>query len=116
MIALVAVFALLVQALIPGLASAAPSVRDPAMVICTGHGVQPAPAGDSAPAKGSPAGACQHCVCPPTAAALPAQIGVAIGYARIAIRAEHAATIADLRPPARAPPRPFGQGPPLSHA
>ena len=116
MIALVAVFALLVQVLIPGLAAAAPSARDPGMVICTGHGVAPTPTGDTAPAKELTGGACGHCVCPPAAAGLTPQIATAFLYARIAIQARHTTTSADRRPPARAPPRPLGQGPPLSHA
>jgi hypothetical protein len=114
LIALVALFAVLVQALFPSIAHAARA--DPgAQVICTGHGLQTIPTGEAVPTKQTPAGPCEHCVCPPVATPPPAlAVGVAApGYSR------HAAveTIPrDLPAPARARPRPPGQGPPNSNA
>lgn len=109
MIAVFAVFALLVQALIPSLASAATS-RPGEQVVCTSHGLTTVKLGDTAPAQAMSL-ACDHCVCPPAAAPPPvsAQPVVLVAYAREA--APEAAAI-DLPPPARAPPRPPGQGPP----
>ena len=114
MIALVAVFALMVQALIPAMANAAPA-RSGEQVICTGHGLQTVSLDGKAPAKGQAAAHCEHCVCPPVAAQPPAVIepAVFIAYARQA-RTQSAAV--GLPPPARAPPRPPGQGPPTSDA
>jgi hypothetical protein len=114
MIALVAVFALLVQVLVPGIAAAAPSASGE-QVICTGHGLASVKLGDPSPAKGSAASPCEHCVCPPLAAQPPAMTEptAAVAYAAEA-RPEAAA--ADVPPPARAPPRPPGQGPPSFHA
>ena len=114
MIALVAVFALLVQALIPSLAAAGPA-GDPAMVICTTAGAKSVPAGDAPPAQ-SPAGhACQHCLCPAPASAPPQAPGVQ-PVAYVVTEAPMTATPRTLRPPTRAPPRPPGQGPPSSDA
>jgi hypothetical protein len=114
MIALIAVFALLVQALIPALANAAPAAGGQ-QVICTGHGLQTIAIGHAAPAKGTPAHACEHCVCPPLAAAPPI-LGFAVATVSFARDARPAA-ISTRRPaPARAPPRPPGQGPPTSDA
>jgi hypothetical protein len=114
MIALVAIFALLAQALIPSIASAAP-VGPGQQVICTGHGLQAIPTGDPGPTKGSPARPCEHCVCPPLAAAPPTS---AFAVAELSYSRETApeAVLRDLPPPARAPPRPPGQGPPDSDA
>ena len=52
-IALVALFALLVQMLAPALAVAAPAPGE--QVICTGHGLQTIKLGETAPAKDTPA-------------------------------------------------------------
>ena len=105
MIALVAVFALVVQALIPSLASAAPLSLDGKIPLCAAHGSADLPLGDFAPDP-----PCDHCVCiapgviPPSAAVTP------VAYARAA---PTAFVRPSLRvPPARAPPRPPGQGPP----
>ena len=109
MIALVAVFALLVQALVPALASAAPLAGE-RLLICTPHGLQEAPAGDIQPEP-----ACQHCVCPAMASSSAPTPNVAsVRYA-----GERISPIAPRRvrlPPARAPPRPPGQGPPIQTA
>jgi len=114
LIALVAVFALLVQVLVPGIAAAAPA-RGGEQVICTSHGLATVKLGDLSPAKGSAASPCEHCVCPPLAAQPPAMLEptAAVAYAA---EARPEATAADLPPPARAPPRPPGQGPPSFHA
>ena len=111
--ALLAVFALLVQALIPGAAMA--SQPDAASILCTATGIQVA---DSSKAPGGPhkgfAGMpCQDCL----AAALAVTQAPAL-----AIRPVIYATARIERPPverlieprARAPPRPPGQGPPTA--
>lgn len=112
LIAIFAVFALIVQAFVPASAMAASSL-DAAAQICTGHGVS-APT-DTAPAKDTAGHACQHCVCP-VPAALPAPAlptgAVVMAHAATSFRAAFVAP----RPPARAPPRPPGQGPPTSNA
>jgi hypothetical protein len=114
MIALLAVFALLVQALIPGMAAAAPTA-DPAMVICTEAGPKPAPVGDSAPGRPPADHACQHCLCPALATAAPPTFEAQ----PVAYVTAEAARAPDAPPPprrARAPPRPPGQGPPRTDA
>ena len=111
MIALVAVFVLLVQALVPAFAVAGP-MPDGANRICTTMGVQQAPDDSTPPAADH---ACKHCVCPAPANLPP----VAADVARVAYAvAEAPATAANrtLPPPARGPPRPPGQGPPTSDA
>jgi hypothetical protein len=113
MIALVALFALLVQMLAPSLAAAAPAPGE--QVICTDHGLQTIRTGDTGPAKDAPGHACDHCVCPPVAATLAAVIQPVV-FVAFAREARPEAVSTDLPPPARAPPRPPGQGPPLSHA
>ena len=109
MIALVAVFTLLIQALMPAFTFAGP-MPDGATTICTDMGLQTTPADPAAPDH-----ACEHCLCPappnppPTTATV-----VRIAYAMAT------APVLDMRrtppPPARAPPRPPGQGPPASDA
>lgn len=112
MIALVAVFALLVQALVPAFASAAPAAAGE-MLICTDIGLQTAP-GDT----GTPPAAdhsCKHCLCPAPATDPPSVVSVQrIAYA--AVEAPASGRTRRLAPPARAPPRPPGQGPPTSEA
>jgi hypothetical protein len=110
MIALVAVFALFVQALIPAMASAAPGPEG-ATAICTQMGLQTAPGGDALPADH----ACKHCLCPAPVADPPPVATVQ----RIVYAAAHAPAAPMPRrsmPPTRAPPRPPGQGPPTSNA
>jgi hypothetical protein len=111
--ALVAIFALLVQAL-PAFASAS-ALAPGEQVICTGHGVQNVASGKQAPSKDSSAGACQHCVCVPGVGVPPpaAPATVQLNYS-VVVRL--AAARADLPRPARRPPRPPGQGPPTSEA
>ena len=110
MIALAAVFVLLVQALAPAFAAAGP-MPDGATTICTAMGVQQAPDDRAPPADH----ACKHCLCPAPADQPPAPVSVArIAYA--VIQAPASAARRTLPPPARAPPRPPGQGPPASDA
>jgi hypothetical protein len=111
MIALVAVFALLVQSLLPAFAVAG-AMPDGATTICTQMGLQTAPADSTPPAVDH---ACKHCLCPAPATEPPSSASVARVAYPIAT-----ATPPDIRralpPPARAPPRPPGQGPPNSNA
>lgn len=112
MIALFAVFALLVQALIPSLANAAPGPGGPA-AICTEMGL--ATVGDAAPGQPAPSHSCQHCVCP-ALAETPAPIVQILPVAYVVAAAPVADTPRGVRPLPRAPPRPPGQGPPLPNA
>ena len=99
MIALVAVFALLVQALIPTLAAAG-NYPGEGLSVCTEAGLAPAPDGSSAPA--SAGHDCQHCVCPAaTAEAAPAVVSIGpVVYLTVA--APVTETPRGLRPHARA--------------
>jgi hypothetical protein len=112
--ALVAVFALLVQALIPSAAIAAQSGPAGALVICTATGTQTiTPDGDpaTAPKKGFGGMPCQDCL----AAALAVVAAAPVTVERVAYQAarvEHAPVRSVFAPRARAPPRPPGQGPP----
>ena len=112
MIALVAVFALLVQALVAAFAMGAPAAAGE-MLICTQMGLQTAPGDTGAPPAVDHA--CKHCLCPtPTSDPPPVvrvqRIAYAVAEAPIAPRSQRRI------PPARAPPRPPGQGPPTSDA
>src|SRR4051812_4403717 len=62
--ALVAIFALLVQAMLPASAMATASAADPFSIICTGSGTATAKAEDAAqkPAKGFAGMPCQDCL------------------------------------------------------
>ncbi|MFZ5719951.1 MAG: DUF2946 family protein [Pseudomonadota bacterium] len=110
MIALVAVFVLLVQALAPTLASAG-TFPGGGLSICTKAGLAPSSDGDAAPLGHD----CQHCVCPAAAVEPPSIVSV-----RPVAYADSTLVVADtprgVRPQARAPPRPPGQGPPPSIA
>jgi hypothetical protein len=110
----VAVFALLVQALVPAAAMAARPSTSGAMVICTGTGVTTV-TDRTTPTKpkGFAGMPCQDCL----AAALavtqtPALAIFPVNYA--AARVERPAVERLVKPRARAPPRPPGQGPPTS--
>ena len=112
MIALVAVFALFVQALMPAFAVAGP-MPDGAGVICTAMGLQAAPDGDTGPPPADHA--CKHCLCPAPVAAPPVVASVEpVAYAVLLVPTNAASRT--LPPPARGPPRPPGQGPPLPNA
>ena len=111
MIALVAVFALLVQALAPAFAVAGP-MPDGGNVICTAMGLQTAPADSTPPPVDH---TCKHCVCPAPADLPPSPAT----KTRVAYSVTEAPTSAANRivpPPGRGPPRPPGQGPPGSNA
>jgi hypothetical protein len=114
--ALLAVFALLVQALIPAAAMAARSDPAGTTIICTATGTQTL-AADGKPATphkrdfgGMP---CQDCLAAALAIVAPAPApSVQVAYA--IARVEHAPARPILSPRARAPPRPPGQGPPTA--
>lgn len=109
MIALVAVFVLLVQALIPAMASAAPGPGG--AVICTQMGLQTAPDDGGIAAEH----ACKHCLCPAPVSDPPPAISIQrIAYAARATPVTPKSL--RLTPPTRAPPRPPGQGPPAQTA
>jgi hypothetical protein len=112
--ALLAVLALLVQALIPAAAMARP---DPSggMVICTAAGALTigSDGKPQAPHKGFGGMPCQDCLAVAMAAVATPELAVQpVAYA--AERVEHAPVTSLLEPRARAPPRPPGQGPPTA--
>ncbi|WP_293385335.1 DUF2946 family protein [Phenylobacterium sp. SCN 70-31] len=114
MLALVLAFAFVVQMLAPALATAAPT-PDGGVTICTTMGLQTLGA-DLNPGD-APEGPhhCQHCVCPaPLSPADPLMSATRVVYATGV--APVADTPRGLRPQARAPPRPPGQGPPVPNA
>jgi len=114
-IALFAVFALLVQALIPSAAMAAGPRLMPGDFICDSAGVHSAAADPSTGAQHKAQGGmpCPFCL----AACL-----AFVDTPRLAIhpvayevgRIEHVASAIEIAPRARAPPRPPGQGPPTA--
>jgi hypothetical protein len=110
MLALLAIFVLVVQALAPA-AMAAP-LAGPGFTICA-PGVMGHQDGGGPPASAH--SSCQHCLCPAPAAPPPEMLRVErVAYARVDVPA---AVPRDVRaPPARAPPRPPGQGPPFPNA
>jgi len=112
LIALVAVFALIVQAFWPLAAAAAPTFGGATALICTGHSLETAPAG--APDKGAAGQPCQHCVCP-TAAALPTVEVACSSEAVRYVRTAPAVRSAQDPGPGRglAAPPPPGRGPPV---
>ena len=104
------VFALLVQALIPSMAMSS-SMSTNGLEICTTRGVQAAPAGTPAPDMPASGHTCQHCICPlALTATLPVLVVLQVTY--IVARTAVVEIPRGLRPLARAPPRPPGQGPP----
>lgn len=113
-VALLAMLALLVQALIPA-AAMAHDARDngSAIVICTVDGAKLIKVGgDTAPAKGFAGFSCSQCVGASLATVTPepAPTVVSVRYtARIEVAVVR---ILGTRGHARAPPRPPGQGPP----
>ncbi len=112
MVALWAVFALMVQILAPAFAAAAPRLPDGSLLICADGGVAPIGAPMTPAADDH---RCDHCVCPapvivPSAATSVDRIAYAVPAAAPAPSPRF------LIPPARAPPRPPGQGPPHSDA
>lgn len=113
-IALLAMLALLVQALIPAAAMAHEAGTGQAIVICTADGARTVAVGGQAqPARKGFAGLpCYQCVAASLAVtdATGAQVSAPVLYAA---RVETAPPMARRgMAPARAPPRPPGQGPP----
>lgn len=111
---LVAVFALMVQALVPAAAMAAAPNASAAMVICTGAGVATVsdPGQPSRP-KGFAGMPCQDCLAAALAVTLLPDLAIQpVIYA--AARIERAPAERLIEPRARAPPRPPGQGPPTA--
>jgi len=115
--ALLAVFALLVQALIPTAALAARPDAAGATIICTATGTETLGA-DGKPASphkrdfgGMP---CQDCLAAALAVVTPAPAPTVQPVAYAIARVEHAPVRSLLAPRARAPPRPPGQGPPTA--
>jgi hypothetical protein len=111
--ALVGVFALLIQALVPAAAMAADTDPRTGLIICVASGAQafPSPGPPASGRKGFGGMPCQDCL----AAALAATITPDLTIQRAAYvtaRVEHVAAAISLAPRARAPPRPPGQGPP----
>jgi hypothetical protein len=115
--ALFAVFALMVQALIPAAAMANQLDRGGALVICTSGGTQTITS-DGAPAspahKGFAGMPCQDCLAAAMAVVAPAPAPSVQPVAYAIARVEHAPVRSVLAPRARAPPRPPGQGPPTA--
>jgi hypothetical protein len=112
--ALLAVLALLVQALIPAVAMARPDASG-GVVICTANGTLTIGSDGKAqaPHKGFAGMLCQDCLALAMAAVVAPELAVQpVAYA--AERVEHAPVVSLLEPRARAPPRPPGQGPPAA--
>jgi len=115
--ALFAVFALMVQTLIPAAAMARPDLAG-LQIICTASGIQSGaqsvtPHGQSAPHKTFGGMPCQDCLAAAMAFVMTPELAVQpIAYA--VARVEHVAATPRLEPRARAPPRPPGQGPPTA--
>jgi len=107
-----AVFALLIQALLPSAAMAAQSAGAP-MVVCTIDGAKALhvqPASRQAP-KGFAGMPCQDCLAASVVAVAPPLLAVEPASSAFVV-VEHRAGPAVRLALARAPPRPFGQGPP----
>lgn len=106
MIALVAVFALLVQALLPSLVHASPLTVDGKIPLCAADASGDLPLGDLAPEP-----PCDHCVVAAVHALAPApDAATPVAYSMSLARFRPPPAL--RLPPARAPPRPPGQGPP----
>jgi len=119
--ALVAVFALMVQVLIPAAAMADAPDGGGATVICTAAGTQTIAADGAAkaPKPGDPQHGfggmpCQDCLAAAMAAVTPPPCVAMQPVVYTIARVEHAPVVRLLAPRARAPPRPPGQGPPTA--
>lgn len=118
--ALLAMLALVAQALLPAAVMAAPRGHDQRWAVCTASGLKFVERGDRSdfakptPTKNAIAGmACLDCVaCAMAATETPTANVVAVRYATALKRA--ASNIALDPRIARAPPRPPGQGPPIA--
>jgi hypothetical protein len=112
--ALLAVFALLVQALIPSAAMAARA--NDGSVICTATGTHALgdltrPSDTGKTLGGMP---CQDCLAAAMAMVMASPVIAAQPVAYEVARVEHGAATSLPAPRARAPPRPLGQGPPTA--
>jgi hypothetical protein len=109
-----AVFALLIQALLPSAAMAAQSAGGQ-LIICTIAGAKSvkADAGPQAPPKGFAGMPCQDCLAASVAAVAPPLLTFEPAPTAIGAVENHAGPAAQP-PPARAPPRRLGQGPPAA--
>ncbi len=111
--ALLAVFALLIQAFVPAAAMAA-STGDGSLVICTQTGTATIAVDGHAPKpKGFAGMPCQDCLAAALAVTQTPELEILpVVYAAVEI--EHAPVRRLIAPRARAPPRPPGQGPPTA--
>ena len=112
---LAAVLALFGQALLPAAAMAAESLAFQ-VELCTDQGAKTVVIGaDGEVQKGFAGLPCHDCLGATIAALTSPELAVApVSYVSVEIR--HATPTAPLRPRARAPPRPPGQGPPSLNA
>jgi hypothetical protein len=116
--AALAVFAVLIQALVPAAAMAAAPDATGAMVICTQNGTatvafsQPGQAQTGKP-KGFAGMPCQDCLAAALAMTETPELAVQ-PVAYVTARIQHAPAERPIEPRARAPPRPPGQGPPTA--
>lgn len=113
---LLAITALLVQALLPAAALAASTRNsgDVEITLCTGRGLEMVKlGGDAKPAKGFAGLPCQDCLGAATAAvtAQPPLAQAPVRYSAPVARTSPATP--PPTPMARGPPRPFGQAPPV---
>jgi hypothetical protein len=113
LVALLALVAFWAQALAPAAALAASRGEPPALVICTNEGVvTTAPKAPAQHRKGFAGMPCQDCLAASLAAIAPPELTARPVVYEIA-RIERTAPPRLVRPRARAPPRPLGQGPPV---
>lgn len=110
---LAAVLALFGQALLPAAAMAAESIVAVQVELCTDQGAQTVLIGaDGEVQKGFAGLPCHDCLGATIAALTLPDLAIApVAYVRAEVR--HSTPTAPLRPRARAPPRPPGQGPPV---
>jgi hypothetical protein len=111
--ALLAVAALLIQALVPAAALAAQATGEVRVQICTAEGAQTVVLGHDGKAQKGFAGLpCHDCLGAAAAVVITPELAVLpIAYAVAPVR--HAQTGEAQIQPARPPPRPPGQGPPV---
>ncbi|MDB5472024.1 MAG: hypothetical protein JWR84_3584 [Caulobacter sp.] len=111
--ALLAVLALLLQALAPGMAVAASSGGTRTMVLCTSAGEKTVTLPDDSAPRPMAASKCHDCVMAATTTVLPPSPGgLPVRYAAVVRHGRTLGQAAVL--PARPPPRPPGQGPPTA--
>lgn len=113
---LVAVFALLAQALVPAAALAAQATGVTYVELCTSQGAQTIALDKTGQPKSGFAGLpCQDCLAAATAVVVTPELTI-VPTAYVVAVVRHATAADTPAPRARAPPRPPGQGPPLLHA